>query len=298
MLFKGLITAMVTPFKNNDFGIDEKSTENLVEYLINSGVSGLFVLGTNGESYMMTKQEKIDLVEYVINCTKGRVPIYVGTGCNSTQETIDLSKEMEKLGADVLSIITPYFANLSDEELYNHYATISEEIELPIMMYNIPKRTGNDLSPELVGRLSKLDNIKGIKDSSGEIDKLAAYIEETKDDEFYVLSGSDGAMLEALKLGVSGAISGTSNVITKTDQAIFDQFNNGNLRKAKEMHDNIQMFRKTNHLATEPAVIKYALNVKGISVGVPRKPINDIGKDLKEKVKEVIKEYDKIESKL
>lgn len=298
MLFKGLITAMVTPFKNDDYGIDEKATENLVEYLISSGVSGLFVLGTNGESYMMTKQEKIDLVEYVIHYAKGRVPIYVGTGCNSTQETIDLSKEMEKAGADVLSIITPYFANLSDEELYNHYATISEEIELPIMMYNIPKRTGNDLSPELVGRLAQLDNIKGIKDSSGELDKLAAYIEITKDEEFYVLSGSDGAMLEALKLGVSGAISGTSNVITKTDQAIFDQFNEGNLQKAKEMHDNIQLFRKTNHLGTEPAVIKYSLKIRGIPVGSPRKPINVIDEELKEKVKEVIKQYDKIESQL
>lgn len=298
MLFNGLITAMVTPFQKDKFGINEKGTKELVEYLIDGGISGLFILGTNGEAYMMTEQEKIELAKYTIHYANGRVPVYVGTGENSTLETIELSKKMEKLGADVLSVITPYFSKLNDEELYKHYASISEEINIPIMLYNIPNRTGNDLSSELVGRLAKLNNIKGIKDSSGDLNKLENYIEATKNEDFYVLSGSDGVMLEALKMGVSGAISGTSNVITKTDQAIFDFFNEGNLDKAKEMHDNIQLFRKTNHLATEPAVIKHALKLRGVPVGLPRNPIQPLGEELSKKVEEVIEKYNELESKI
>jgi len=299
MLFNGLITAMVTPFQqNNAFGIDKEGIQKLVDHLIDGGISGLFVLGTNGESYMMTEQEKIDLVKYTIEYVDGRVPVYVGTGYNTTLETVNLSRKMEELGADVLSIITPYFASLSDEELYNHYKTISDEVEIPIMLYNIPKRTGNDLSSELVRRLAKTDNIKGIKDSSGDLNKLTSYLEIAKDEDFHVLSGSDGAMLNALKLGVSGAVSGTSNVITKTDQAIFDYFNQGDLEQAKKMHDNIQPFRKTNHSATAPAVIKYSLNIRGIPVGEPRSPILPISGDLSQEVERVIKKYDELESDL
>ncbi|UUX33756.1 4-hydroxy-tetrahydrodipicolinate synthase [Fundicoccus culcitae] len=298
MLFKGLITAMVTPFKNSGYGIEEDSLGKLIEYLIENKVSGLFILGTNGEFYSMTQQEKLDLVKLTVKIVNGRVPIYVGAGCNSTIETIELSKKMEDLGADVLSIITPYFAKLTDEEMYNHYTSIADEVHLPIMLYNIPKRTGNNLSPKLVSDLSNITNIKGIKDSSGDLRLLKDYIEITNDKDFYVLSGSDGVMLDGFHLGTSGSVSGTSNVITKTDKAIYDNFIAGDYTKAKEMQNNIQLFRETNHLATEPSVIKYALELRGIPVGQARKPIVPLDAKMKQKVAQVIDFYNELESNL
>lgn len=292
-LFSGLITAMVTPFASETtYGINKKAVKQLVEKLIAGGVDGLFIIGTNGESYMMTKEEKIALLQSTLEATAGRIPIYVGAGGNSTIETVELAKEMARYPIDAISVITPYFQGLSETELYRHYASVADAVDKPILLYNIPKRTGNDLSAELVARLAKITNIKGIKDSSGSLEKLQAYIAKAADKDFHVLSGSDGIMVDALQLGASGVVSGTSNVITQLDAEIVHEAMAEHYELAQAQHEKIQPFRAVNHKATEPAVIKYALRRQDIEIGEPRRPILPLNEEVKKEVNKVMTDYE------
>ncbi len=298
-LFKGLITAMVTPFASNVAGgIDKVAVHRLVDYLIANDADGLFIIGTNGESYMMSTAEKMALTQATLEATEGRVPIYVGAGGNSTLETVEVAQVMAKLPIDAISVITPYFQGLTEEELYIHYKTVAESVDKPILLYNIPKRTGNDLSTALVERLAKLPNIKGIKDSSGSLDKVKDYLAATESEDFNVLSGSDGIMVKSIQLGSSGVVSGTSNVITKLDHCIVHEAMAGNYELANQYHEAIQRFRQVNHLATEPAVIKQALKERGIDVGEPRRPILPPNQEVQTQVHDMMIHYQQLEREL
>lgn len=269
---KGIITAMVTPFTEKA-EIDQVSTKQLVNRLIDKGVSGLFILGTNGEFHVMTRTEKLAFAELVIKETAGRVPVYVGTGGNSTNEVISLSNEMAKLGADALSVISPYFVGLSEEEVTEHYLKIANEVKVPIILYNIPKNTGINISSKTVSQLAKHPNVIGMKDSSGDLANLESYIKATKDQAFDVLVGSDSLILKALKAGATGAVAATSNVLTTNDIAIYDNWQKGNLAEAQKMQDSIEEFRRVLKFGTLPSVLKAAITNQGINVGDPRLPV-------------------------
>ena len=190
---KGIIPPILTPFFEDE-SINEGELRHQVNRMIDAGVSGVFALGTNGEAYALSHKEKVKILKVVVDETKGRVPVYAGTGCPTTKETITLSKEAEEIGADVLSVIVPYFAAASQEELYAHYKAVAESVKIPVVLYNIPARTGNALAPATVGRLAKdIPNIMGAKDSSGNFDNMKQYIELTTGigKEFSVLSGND-----------------------------------------------------------------------------------------------------------
>ena len=213
---KGIITPILTPM-NADESINTDELRTQIDRLIDGGVHGIFPFGTNGEGYILNEKEKCEVLEAAIDQVKGRVPVYAGSGCISTQDTIRMSKEAEKLGADVLSIITPSFAVASQKELYDHYVEVAKHVDTPIVLYNIPARTGNKLLPETVKKLAKdVDLIIGAKDSSGDWDNLKAYITETRelDKKFYVLSGNDSLILPALKEGGVGGIAGCSKLST------------------------------------------------------------------------------------
>ena len=178
---KGIITPILTPM-NADESINTDELRTQIDRLIDGGVHGIFPFGTNGEGYILNEKEKCEVLEAAIDQVKGRVPVYAGSGCISTQDTIRMSKEAEKLGADVLSIITPSFAVASQKELYDHYVEVAKHVDTPIVLYNIPARTGNKLLPETVKKLAKdVDLIIGAKDSSGDWDNLKAYITETEE---------------------------------------------------------------------------------------------------------------------
>lgn len=290
MKIEGLITAMVTPFDEQE-NIDIKSTKLLIDHLIDKGVSGLFILGTNGEFHMMSREEKLSFAELVITHTNKRVPVYVGTGGNSTKEVVALSQEMENLGADALSIISPYFVSLTEDELKNHYISVAQAVQIPVILYNIPKMTGNSLSPSLVAELAKVENILAIKDSSGSIDTIKEYIEVTRDLEFSVLSGSDSLILKAMQLGATGAVAATSNVLTEIDVSIIDSFKKGNLEQAKHYQDSIEEFRRILKYATIPTVLKYTLNYIGHNVGVPKSPVLPLKQEYIEDIEKVMDEY-------
>ena len=271
-MLNGIITAMVTPFESSG-NIDIKTTEILIEKLITNGVQGIFVLGTNGEFHVIENDMKIKFAKIVVEIVAKRVPVYAGAGGNSTDEVIKLGKHMIAVGVDALSVITPYFVLLKENELYNHYKMIAENLAIPIVLYNIPKNTGINLSFELVSKLSKISNIIGIKDSSGDINNIAGYIDNTSRDEFSVLSGSDSLILKALKIGATGAISATSNLLTTNNVEIYKQFIAGNLDKAEQWQQSLEEFRRILKYASIPSVLKQSLSLSGIEVGVPRLPV-------------------------
>ena len=242
---KGIITPILTPM-NADESINTDELRTQIDRLIDGGVHGIFPFGTNGEGYILNEKEKCEVLEAAIDQVKGRVPVYAGSGCISTQDTIRMSKEAEKLGADVLSIITPSFAVASQKELYDHYVEVAKHVDTPIVLYNIPARTGNKLLPETVKKLAKdVDLIIGAKDSSGDWDNLKAYITETRelDKKFYVLSGNDSLILPALKEGGVGGIAGCSNVYPHVLSSIYNLFKEGKLEEAEAAQDSIASFR-------------------------------------------------------
>ncbi|OAM96328.1 4-hydroxy-tetrahydrodipicolinate synthase [Pelosinus fermentans] len=290
MEVKGIITAMVTPFDENQ-GINADATRQLVNTLIHSGVSGLFILGTNGEFHLLTNDEKIAFAKIVIDEVNKRVPVYVGTGGNSTSEVMELSKKMEALGADALSVITPYFLVPSQNEIIQHYKAIAEAVRIPIVLYNIPKNTGINLEPETVRQLAKIKNIIAIKDSSGKLENIEKYIQITKDEDFSVLSGSDSLILSALKIGAAGAIAATSNLITAIDVSIYENFLKGDMEKAEKAQQDIEVLRAVLKLGTVPSILKKAMEMIGIPVGPARLPVTEVKEETVKKIGEMLDYY-------
>ena len=187
---KGIIAAMQTAM-NEDGSINEKEMRKQINRQIDAGVDAVFCLGTNGEFYIMNEQEKLDVMQIFVDEVPGRVPVYAGTGCISTKDTIALSEKAKNIGVDVLSVITPYFAAINQNELYEHYAALSDAVDLPIVMYNIPARTGTSLAPITVGKLARnYKNIIGVKDSSGNLITYYNILMKQKDTSFSVLSGN------------------------------------------------------------------------------------------------------------
>ncbi len=212
---KGIIPPILTPM-HTDESINVEELRRQVDRQIESGVHALFCFGTNGEGYILSAAEKQLVLETVIDQTAGRVPVYAGTGCISTRETIAQSRMARDAGADVLSLITPSFAAASQQELYDHYKAVAGAVDLPIVLYNIPARTGNALAPDTVARLAQIDNIVGVKDSSGNWDNMLAYLGGTKGRGFAVLSGNDSLILDCLRHGGKGGVAGCANVYPRS----------------------------------------------------------------------------------
>lgn len=289
---KGIITPILTPM-NADESVNLTELRNQVERLISGGVHGIFPFGTNGEGYILSENEKVEVLEATIDQVKGRVPVYAGSGLISTKDTIRMSKKAEELGADVLSIITPSFAVASQKELYDHYVEIAKHVDTPIVLYNIPARTGNKLLPETIAKLAKdVDLIVGAKDSSGDWDNLKAYITETRELEkdFYVLSGNDSLILPCLKEGGFGGIAGCSNVYPEVLSSIYNLFIDGKLEEAEVVQQSIASFRAVFKYGNPNTVVKKAVAMLGYPVGDCRRPFNYLCEEGIEALSKVLKE--------
>ena len=293
MKMEGIITPIVTPFKRNvSQEINYEATKELIDHLISHGVNGIFILGSNGEFHVIDEDEKIEFTKKVVEFVDKRVPVYVGTGSCSTRATIRLSKAVEAAGADALSVITPYFLKPTDENLYNHYKEIAESVNVPIMLYNIPKATGCPLNPELVERLADIPNIKGIKDSSGDVDNLKAYAEIAKRKDINLLVGSDSKISIAYDLGATGAVAGTSNVIVDTLVGLDKALRSGETELAEKLQKDIDVLRGVLKLGTVPSVMKRATELAGIAeIGPARKPVQELSAEDDKKIKEMLKYY-------
>ena len=289
---RGIIAPILTPMDEKE-EVSEKELRNQINRLIENGIGGIFAFGTNGEGYILSEEEKEKILSIVIEETDRRVPVYAGTGCISTRDTIRLSKKAEEMGADVLSIITPSFAAASQEELYEHYKAVAEEVHVPIVLYNIPARTGNALAPDTVKRLSEIEQIVGVKDSSGNFDNMLQYIEKTRERDFAVLSGNDSLILWNLLAGGTGGIAGCANVFPQNMAGIYQAFQEGNIEQARKYQDNIREFRSLFRYGNPNTVVKTAVELLGYPVGKCRRPFAEIVPEGMEKIREVLKKYER-----
>lgn len=291
MNLDGIITPIFTPFnRDEEQSINYDALKQHIDYLIERGVAGIFILGSNGEFHVVTDDEKVELSRKTVEFVNHRVPVYVGTGGNSTREVIRLTKRIEETGADAISVITPYFIKPSDEELVAHYTSIAKSTSLPIILYNIPKNTGINLSKYVISKLAKIDNIVGIKDSSGDMDNLKGYLEAAGND-MKVLIGSDSKIVPAIRLGACGAIAGTSNVITEHIVGIYQALKDGNYEKADAMQGDIEVLRTVNAKATVPSVMKRAVEIIGIPVGPARLPVKEVDNNVEKEIREMLEYY-------
>lgn len=290
MELKGIIPAMLTPLTMEQ-KVNELVTRQLTNHLLDSGVHGLFILGTNGEFQSLNTEEKLKFAKIVIEEAKGRVPVIVGTGGISTEETIDLSQKMEQLGANALSLITPFFISPSQEEMAVHFEQVAESTSLPILLYNIPARTGVHLEPETVARLAKVPNIVGIKDSSGNFANIENYIHATKDEDFSVFAGTDSLILQTLQAGGKGAVAATANMIPDVVVAIYNNWLEGNVEAAEENQEKLHPLRDTFKYGTLPSVLKKAVELYSVPVGPPKMPVSEVSGDALVKVTEMVEWY-------
>lgn len=289
---KGIITPIITPM-NSDESINVTQLRNQVDRLIEAGVHALFPFGTNGEGYILSSDEKKLVLETVIEQCNGRVPVYAGTGCISTKETIIQSKMAQAAGADVLSIITPSFAVASQDELYEHYKTIATAVDMPIVLYNIPARTGNALAPATVAKLAQIDNIVGAKDSSGNFSTILGYIDagnKKSNGKFYTLSGNDQLIIWTLLAGGTGGIAGCSNVYPHTMASIYNLYKEGKIEEAKKANESIASFRACFKYGNPNTIVKTAVHLLGYDVGLCRAPFNQVPEAGIEALKKVLKE--------
>lgn len=241
MRVNGIISAMLTPL-NDDESINEAELRNQVNRQIKAGVAAVFCLGTNGEFYAFDKEEKKKIIDIVVDEADNRVPVLAGTGCITTSETIELTDYAKDAGVSAVSVISPYFAGISQEGLYQHFSTVADECRMPVIMYNIPARTGVNIHYETVKRLADNPYIVGIKDSSGNFDNTLRYIEETPSD-FIVLCGNDSLILWTLMAGGNGGISGVTNIFPEHMVSIYKKFAEGDFEGAKKAQDQIRCIR-------------------------------------------------------
>ncbi|HUK99887.1 MAG TPA: 4-hydroxy-tetrahydrodipicolinate synthase [Nitrospirota bacterium] len=286
---KGIVTPIITPMMDNE-RINEKELRTQVNRLIKCGLSGLFPLGTNGEVYALATDEKLEVLRIVINEAKGRVPVYAGTGCISTKETIALSQKAKDLGADALSIVSPYFVEVSQNDIYNHYSAIAKSVDLPIVLYNLPARTGNNIDYATVRKLAQFENIVGIKDSSGNFDNTLRYIEDT-DRRLSVLAGNDSLILWTLLAGGSGAIAGCSNVFPELMVSIYKLWEQGNVEEANKQQMRIRPFRDVMKMGNPNSVVKRAMNLLGYPVGPAREPVSGMNPKIDEALLKAFEYY-------
>lgn len=270
ILFKGVCSAVPTPFNENGINIEE--FRKFIEFQISNEIDALIVCGTTGESSTMTKSEKIQVIKCAIEVSNGRIPIIAGTGSNNTKETIEMSKIAENLGADGVLIVTPYYNKTTQIGLIEHYKSISNNISIPIILYNVPSRTGLNINPETCWELSKIDNIVAIKEASGNISQVAQ-ISHLCGDNLHIYSGNDDQTIPICSLGGLGVISVLSNIKPKLVHDMVWNFLDGNIETAKKKQlDSLPLI---NDLFSEvnPIPIKYALNKIGFNFGSPRLPL-------------------------
>lgn len=268
-------TAMVTPFTTTG-EIDFEKTAILIEHLIQNGTDSIVVCGTTGESPTLTKAEKESLIAFTVEQVKKRVPVIAGTGSNSTAESIESTKAAEHIGADGIMIVAPYYNKPDQQGLYTHFSTIAAETSLPMLMYNIPGRSVVNMTAETTIALSKIKNIRAMKEASGDLEQMANIIQGT-DDDFLVYSGDDSLTLPLLSIGGDGIVSVAAHVVGNEMQQMIRAFQNGQLKEAAAMHRSFIPLFSALFDSPNPVPVKYALNKIGVEVGDVRLPLIGYG---------------------
>ena len=284
-----LITAMVTPF-NDDGSVSYEQAKRLALGLLNSGSEGLVVVGTTGESPTLVRDEELRLFTEIKSAIGERGSVIAGTGSNSTAEAIEATRAAESTGVDACLLVVPYYNKPTQDNLYQHFKAIAQSTRLPCILYNVPSRTVVSLSADTVIRLSKIDNVIGVKEASGNLGEIAKIIENTEDD-FIVWSGNDSDTLPILALGGYGAISVASNLVGNQIREMIDSFTSGRTDRAAEIHRHLMPLISALFIVSNPIPVKYALNQIGFKVGKPRPPLYEPDEKTAAIIKDILKNY-------
>lgn len=271
MKLGSLLTAMVTPFQA-DGTFDPGQAARLAQHLVEIGNEGVVISGTTGESPTLTDEEKLELFRAVVGEIGGRATVVAGTGCNDTRQSIELTKEAEKLGVDAIMAVVPYYNRPPQEGLYNHFRAIAENTSLPVMLYNVPSRTACNLAPETVARLAEIDNIVAIKEASGNMDQVAEIRRRTPAD-FDIYSGDDSLTLPIMSIGGIGVVSVAGHLVGRRLRAMIEAFHKGDVRTATAIHLELLPIFKVMFVTTNPIPVKTAVNMLGFDVGPVRPPL-------------------------
>ena len=287
-MFKGAIVAIVTPFKNGR--VDEEKLRELIEFQIENGTDGIVPCGTTGESPTLSHEEHDRVIEITVDAVKRRVPVIAGTGSNSTAEALRLTEHAREVGADGALMVCPYYNRPTQEGLYQHYKTVAEKVKIPIIVYNIPGRTGVNLLPETMARLAKVPGIVGTKEASGSLKQMHEVIQLCGPD-FAVLSGDDFFTYPLLCLGGHGIISVISNIVPKDMAALVDAFAAGDLQKAKNLHYRMAPLVDSLFIETNPTPVKAALAMMGKIEYEVRLPLAKMSEANYEKLRKIMINY-------
>lgn len=289
MKIEGIIPALCTPTDENE-KVNEKSLRKLIDYTLENGCHGIFVLSSTGEFFGLSEEEKIRAIKITVNQVNGRVPVMVGAYGISTREAIRMVKIAEENGADAVSVLTPMMITPNDEEIYQHYKAIANSTKMQVTLYNNPDRTKVNISADVVKRLSEIKNIVAIKDSSGNFSLTMEYIMKTKGTQVKVLCGRDLLIYATLMHGGVGAVVATANVIPKLVVDLYNDFLEKKYDKALEKQYKLTPFRMAFNLASWPAVTKDALNLLGFNVGKPILPITGCSNENSNKLKKILED--------
>ena len=270
-IFRGSGVALITPF-NKDMSINYTKLEELIEWHIEHKTDALIIAGTTGEASTLSDEELIELIKKSVKITRGRIPIIAGSGSNDTHHGINLSIQCEKVGADGLLIVTPYYNKTNKQGLINHYLAIADKVNIPIILYNVPSRTGMNIPVDIVKKLSNHKNIVGIKEASGSLSYLAE-LSSLCGDDFSIYSGNDDIIVPVLSLGGIGVISVLANAMPKETHDIVISYLNGDIIKSRNLQLSLNSFINSLFLETNPIPIKLAMNLMGFEVGGVKQPL-------------------------
>ena len=289
-MFKGSNVALITPFKNNK--LDDETYIKLIHFHIDNGTNGLVPAGTTGESPTLSHSEHERVIELCVNESNGKLPVFAGTGSNSTEEAISLTKHAEKIGANGALIVTPYYNKPTQEGLYQHYKAINDKCGIPILIYNIPGRSVIDMSVETMARLYELKNIIGVKDATGDLDRVDKTLKKLGGD-FLQLTGNDDNALEFNRRGGEGAISVTANIVPKLC-AEFQKASNPksvsvNIEEAERLNKILQPLHEAMFVESNPSPVKYAAKLLDLCDDAVRLPLVKVTEPTKDIVKKALK---------
>jgi 4-hydroxy-tetrahydrodipicolinate synthase len=284
-MFKGVFVAIVTPFKNGK--IDEEALRGLIDFQITGGVDGIVPCGTTGESATLNHEEHDQVIRIAVDACKGKASVLAGTGSNSTQEAIQLSRNAKNAGADGLLQITPYYNKPNQEGLYHHFSSIADAVDLPIVLYNVPSRTSVNMVPETVVRLAKIEKIVGIKEASGSLQAISKIIDNCGKD-FTVLSGDDPLLWPILAIGGKGVISVTANILPAKVAALCKAAAIGDIAGARSLHYELMDINDSLFIDTNPIPVKAALHLMGKIENELRGPLIKLSKDTLERLKKAM----------
>ncbi len=287
-MFSGSFVALVTPFRNNR--VDVEKLKELVEFHIKKGTSGIVPCGTTGESPTLSHEEHRLVIETVIKAVNGRIKVIAGTGSNNTNEAIELTRFAKEVGADGCLVITPYYNKPTQNGLYLHFKKIAETVDIPIIMYNVPGRTGINMLPSTAAKLSKIKNIIGLKEASGNITQISQIVRECVE-EFDVLSGDDAMTFPILAVGGKGVISVAANIAPAEAAGLVEAFNGGDINKSRKIHLKMLPLFEAMFYETNPIPVKTSMNLMGMISDEIRLPLCKMSEENLKKLKTTLKEY-------